>query len=292
MITDKLLQQETANLEAALARDGTSGEVPISQLLSKALDGLDRANQLLAGVWPGQRLRKAAPPAAAPGAPHEGPAPADQDDESATCPDCGADDYEPGAPCPECGYTEHEEPDGDEGAREDAAHPQGRGPGDMAKSVLAGQREFYDALVERAGAEAVQEVIDASPVMEHALDILAELMGRYRAMQKSYARGVALARAQATAMAALLKSNQALHERLAAIEQQPVGRTHPGYRVVAPEAAPARAAGQPPSFEAVLRKGVAEGKLDPQVLLLWNSPAYTEDQIRDLVRHQAPELLA
>ncbi len=287
MITDKLLQQETANLEAALARDGTSGEVPISQLLSKALDGLDRANQLLAGVWPGQRLRKAAPPPE-----RDEAAPDDRHEAAATCPDCGADDYEPGAPCPECGYTEHEEPDGDEGLDADATRHPGRGAGEMAKSTHEAQREFYDALVERAGAEAVQEVIDASPVMEHALDILAEMLGRYRAMQKSYARSVALARAQATAMAALLKSNQALHERLAAIEQQPVGRTHPGYRVVAPEAPPARQAAGPASFETVLRKGVAEGKLDPQVLLLWNSPAYTEDQIRDLVRHQAPELLA
>jgi tRNA(Glu) U13 pseudouridine synthase TruD len=132
----------------------------------------------------------------------------------------------------------------------------------LAKSEETGQEGVYKELVTGKAGDKVEEMVDATPVLESLVDIVAKSEGRAQAIHDMLADQDARITALMQANAALLKGFEALYTQNNAM---PKRNTSPGF-VMVPGAQEGKQAGEmPKDLQAKVLKAVQEGKVDAKV---------------------------
>lgn len=133
----------------------------------------------------------------------------------------------------------------------------------IAKSEKAGTEEVYRGLVTGESGDKVEEMVDATPVLESLVDIVAKSEGRAQATYDMLAAQDERIAALMEANAALVKGMEALYTQVQAI---PTRRTSPGYVVVPTASENAPSGNIPNNFKEKVEKAVFQEKLDPRYL--------------------------
>lgn len=134
----------------------------------------------------------------------------------------------------------------------------------VRKAEGEGEEGFYKGIVESPVGEKMQDMIDASPVLEGFTDQIAKSMGAYEAIKKAQTEQNDRLATMEVAMGAILKSHEAIYALMQDVKDQPVTRTNPGV-VLSPTGRDSVATGDvPPDLRERVLKSVQKGNLDPK----------------------------